>query len=163
MNNFRIGHGFDVHRFALEVTGGVQKLGGVSVPVQRKLLAHSDGDVVLHAVADAILGALGRGDIGEHFPDNDEAWAGADSAELLRSVWVQAKVAGYQLGNLDVTIVAETPKISPYKSAMKDIIAGVLGTDVSQVNIKATTTEQLGYIGRKEGVAAHAVVLLWQR
>ena len=160
MNDFRIGHGFDVHRFASDAAESMQKLGGVNVPVKYPLLAHSDGDVVLHAIADAILGALGKGDIGEHFPDSDDAWAGADSAELLRSVWVQAKVAGYQLGNLDVTIVAETPKISPHKAAMKDVIAHVLGADMNRINIKATTTERLGFVGRKEGIATHAVVLL---
>ncbi|WLD59661.1 2-C-methyl-D-erythritol 2,4-cyclodiphosphate synthase [Salinispirillum sp. LH 10-3-1] len=156
----RIGHGYDVHRFSDDETGGEQKLGGVAIPVTHRLLAHSDGDVVLHALADAVLGALGRGDIGEHFPDTDAAWSGADSAELLRTVWKFAEQAGFGLANLDLTIVAQAPKLSPYKAAMRERIAGLLGVTIDQVNVKATTTEKLGFVGRREGIATYAVVLL---
>ncbi|MCH8551609.1 MAG: 2-C-methyl-D-erythritol 2,4-cyclodiphosphate synthase [Natronospirillum sp.] len=160
MNDLRIGHGFDVHRFTDEQTAGVQKLGGVDVPVERTLLAHSDGDVVLHAIMDAVLGALALGDIGTHFPDTDPHWSGADSTVLLRQVWQQAKERGYGLVNLDVTVVAQTPKLQPYRSAMTDHLAAVLGAPTDSINVKATTTEKLGYIGRREGIATHAVVLL---
>lgn len=160
MNDLRIGHGFDVHRFAEEPTGGLQKLGGIDVPVERTLLAHSDGDVVLHALMDAILGALALGDIGTHFPDTDPQWSGVDSTELLRRVWQQATERGYGLVNLDVTVVAQTPKLLPYRSAMTEHITAVLGAPTDSVNVKATTTEKLGYIGRREGIATHAVVLL---
>ncbi|MFY0664189.1 MAG: 2-C-methyl-D-erythritol 2,4-cyclodiphosphate synthase [Natronospirillum sp.] len=158
--DLRIGHGYDVHRFADQETGGEQKLGGIAVPVSHRLLAHSDGDVVLHAIADAVLGALGLGDIGEHFPDTDATWAGADSADLLRKVWAQAQQAGFGLGNLDITIVAQAPKLSPYKAAMRERIAALLDCDVEYVNVKATTTEKLGFVGRREGIATYAVLLL---
>lgn len=159
----RIGQGYDVHRFSDSPTGGEQKLGGIAVPVSHQLLAHSDGDVVLHAIADAVLGALGAGDIGEHFPDTDAQWAGMDSADLLAQVWLKAVDAGYTLGNLDVTIVAQAPKISPFKPAMRQRIAQLLEAREDQVNVKATTTEQLGFVGRREGIATYAVVLLCPR
>ncbi|WP_198678783.1 2-C-methyl-D-erythritol 2,4-cyclodiphosphate synthase [Pseudidiomarina insulisalsae] len=153
----RIGHGFDVHKF-----GGDKELvlGGVTLPGEQGLIAHSDGDVILHAVADAMLGALARGDIGHHFPDTDAAFAGADSAELLSQVASLAWQDGYVVGNLDVTVVAQTPRLAPHISAMKERIAKVLDTPQNRVNVKATTTEQLGFVGRKEGIACHAVVLL---
>lgn len=163
MIDFRIGHGFDVHRFAEPETvpeDVMQRLGGLDVPVERPLLAHSDGDVVLHAIADAILGALGHGDIGDHFPDTDSRWAGADSRELLASIWRQAESGGYQLNNLDVTIIAQVPRLGAYKRPMADVIAGLLSSDQSRVNVKATTTEKLGFVGRKEGIAVQAVVTL---
>ncbi|TGG95142.1 2-C-methyl-D-erythritol 2,4-cyclodiphosphate synthase [Natronospirillum operosum] len=160
MTDLRIGHGYDVHRFATDPGPATQKLGGLDVPVDYPLLAHSDGDVVLHAICDAILGALALGDIGTHFPDTDARWAGADSTELLRQVWSQATASGYGLGNLDVTIVAQTPRLQGYKGPMAEHIAQVLGAQRHQVNVKATTTEKLGFVGRREGIATHAVVLL---
>ncbi len=163
MIDFRIGHGFDVHRFADAASpagGTTQRLGGLDVPVDHPLLAHSDGDVVLHAIVDAILGALGQGDIGDHFPDTDSRWAGADSQDLLNTVWQQARIAGYRLNNLDVTIVAQTPRLRDYKHPMAEVIARLMGSDRSRVNVKATTTERLGFVGRKEGIAVHAVVSL---
>lgn len=153
----RIGHGYDVHKF------GSNKpliLGGIEVAYEQGLIAHSDGDVVLHAVTDAVLGALGKGDIGHHFPDTDAAFAGADSAQLLAQVVQMAAQEGYALGNLDVTIVAQAPKLAPSIAAMRQRIAEVLRADVGQVNVKATTTEKLGFVGRKEGIACHAVVLM---
>ncbi|MGO1246272.1 MAG: 2-C-methyl-D-erythritol 2,4-cyclodiphosphate synthase [Oceanisphaera sp.] len=153
----RIGHGFDVHKF-----GGVGPciLAGVAVPYEQGLLAHSDGDVVLHALTDALLGAIGGGDIGTHFPDTDAAYKGADSRELLRQVVAMVKEAGFTLGNADVTVLAQAPKLSPFIHDMVANIAADLQADTSQINVKATTTEQLGFVGRKEGIAAEAVVLL---
>ncbi|WP_324254914.1 2-C-methyl-D-erythritol 2,4-cyclodiphosphate synthase [Fluctibacter halophilus] len=153
----RIGHGFDVHKFGGE---GPIVIGGVTIPYSQGLLAHSDGDVALHALCDALLGAMGLGDIGRHFPDTDPAFAGADSRDLLRQVISQVHQRGYQVGNLDLTIVAQAPKMAPHIDAMCQHIATDVGVDVSQVNVKATTTEKLGYTGRKEGIACHAVVLL---
>lgn len=153
----RIGHGYDVHKF------GSDKpliLGGVEIAYEQGLIAHSDGDVVLHAVTDAVLGALGKGDIGHHFPDTDAAFAGADSAQLLAQVVQMAAQEGYALGNLDVTIVAQAPKLAPSIAAMRQRIAEVLRADAGRVNVKATTTEKLGFVGRKEGIACHAVVLM---
>lgn len=153
----RIGHGYDVHKF------GSDKpliLGGVEVAYEQGLIAHSDGDVVLHAVTDAVLGALGKGDIGHHFPDTDATFAGADSAQLLAQVVQMAAQEGYALGNLDVTIVAQAPKLAPSIAAMRQRIAEVLRADAGRVNVKATTTEKLGFVGRKEGIACHAVVLM---
>lgn len=160
MIDLRMGHGYDVHRFADEATPGMQKLGGVEVPVSHPLVAHSDGDVVLHAVTDAILGALARGDIGDHFPDTDPRWARADSADLLRHVWMLAEETGYRLNNLDVTVVAETPRLKDYKGPMAERLAELLGSTRARVNVKATTTEALGFVGRREGIATHAVVTL---
>ncbi len=153
----RIGHGYDVHRFG---PGDALVLGGVRIPYERSLLAHSDGDVVVHAVCDALLGALGRGDIGQHFPDTEAMNAGIDSRRLLRQVaqWVQQ--AGWALGNLDVTIIAQAPRMAPHIAGMRDNLAADLSATVAQVNVKATTTESLGFTGRREGIAVHAVVLL---
>ena len=153
----RIGHGYDVHKFG---EGDHVVLGGVRIPHPQGLVAHSDGDVVLHALCDALLGACSLGDIGQHFPDTDDQYAGADSRELLRHVYALIKAKGYRLGNADITIVAQTPKMSPHNSAMRSHIADDLEADLSQINVKATTTEKLGFTGRKEGIATHAVVLL---
>ena len=154
---FRIGHGYDVHKF-----GGEKPLilGGVDVPHTTGLLAHSDGDVVLHALCDALLGAVSLGDIGHHFPDTDPAFAGADSGKLLRKVYSQVKQRGYVLGNTDITIVAQAPKMAPFIPSMQIQIAQLLEVEPSQINVKATTTEKLGFTGRKEGIATHAVALL---
>jgi 2-C-methyl-D-erythritol 2,4-cyclodiphosphate synthase len=154
---FRIGHGYDVHKF-----GGEKPLilGGVDVPHTTGLLAHSDGDVVLHALCDALLGAVSLGDIGHHFPDTDPAFAGADSGILLREVYSQVKQRGYVLGNTDITIVAQAPKMAPFIPSMQVQIAQLLEVEPSQINVKATTTEKLGFTGRKEGIATHAVALL---
>lgn len=153
----RIGHGYDVHKFGSDKP---LLLGGVEIPHGQGLIAHSDGDVVLHAVTDAVLGALAKGDIGHHFPDNDPKYAGADSAGLLALVVQLAAQEGYRLGNLDVTVVAQAPKLADFIQAMRKRIAEILRAEVSRVNVKATTTENLGFVGRKEGIACHAVVLL---
>ena len=153
----RIGHGYDVHRFG---PGDALVLGGVTIPHDRGLVAHSDGDVLIHAVCDALLGALGEGDIGRHFPDTDPANAGIDSRLLLRRVVDLMHGAGWVLGNLDATVVAQAPRMAPYISAMRDNLAADLAATVAQVNVKATTTETLGFTGRREGIAVHAVVLL---
>jgi 2-C-methyl-D-erythritol 2,4-cyclodiphosphate synthase len=153
----RIGHGFDVHAFG---PGDHVMIGGVRIPHSRGVIAHSDGDVALHALCDALLGAAGLGDIGGMFPDTDPRWAGADSRELLRQV--AARLAGRELrvSNADVTVVAQAPRLAPHVGEMRARIAADLGVELDRVNIKATTTEKLGYIGREEGLAAHAVVLL---
>ncbi|EED33487.1 2C-methyl-D-erythritol 2,4-cyclodiphosphate synthase [gamma proteobacterium NOR5-3] len=157
----RIGHGFDVHAFAPAGQGSAAiVLGGVSIPSDRSLLAHSDGDVVLHALCDALLGAIAAGDIGKHFPDTDPANAGIDSRELLRRCAVLVKEHGYVLGNADITIVAQAPRMAEHIVPMRENIAADLHADLDQVSVKATTTEHLGYVGRKEGIAVHAVVLL---
>ena len=153
----RIGHGYDVHRFG---PGAMLVLGGVRIPHEQGLVAHSDGDVVVHAVCDALLGALGRGDIGQHFPDTDEANAGIDSRLLLRQVSLWVREAGWSLGNLDVTIIAQAPRMAPHIGSMRENLADDLAAAVEQVNVKATTTETLGFTGRREGIAVHAVVLL---
>ncbi|EOD80602.1 2-C-methyl-D-erythritol 2,4-cyclodiphosphate synthase [Grimontia sp. AD028] len=153
----RIGHGFDVHKFGGE---GPVIIGGVKVPYEQGLVAHSDGDVALHAVCDALLGAIAAGDIGRHFPDTDAEWEGADSRFLLRDVYAKVKAKGYVIGNLDVTIMAQAPKMAPHIDAMCAAIAQDLETDVSNVNVKATTTERLGFTGRKEGIACEAVVII---
>lgn len=153
----RIGHGFDVHKFGGE---GPVIIGGVKVPYEQGLIAHSDGDVALHAVSDALLGAIAAGDIGRHFPDTDAKWEGADSRFLLRDVYAKVKAKGYVIGNLDVTIMAQAPKMAPYIDAMCAAIAEDLETDVSNINVKATTTERLGFTGRKEGIACEAVVII---
>ncbi|RJG39991.1 2-C-methyl-D-erythritol 2,4-cyclodiphosphate synthase [Motilimonas pumila] len=153
----RIGHGYDVHKFGGD---GPVIIGGVAVPYEQGLLAHSDGDVALHAITDAILGALALGDIGRHFPDNDASFKGIDSRILLRKAFELVTAKGYQLGNLDVTIIAQTPKMAPHIEDMRALIATDLAAEIDQVNVKATTTEKLGFAGRKEGIATHAVVLL---
>lgn len=153
----RIGQGFDVHQL---VEGRPCIIGGVTIPYEKGLLGHSDADVLLHAISDAILGALALGDIGKHFPDTDEAFKDADSLKLLERVWVLVKERGYKLGNIDSTIIAQRPKMLPYIPQMAEIIAKALEADISQVNVKATTTEQLGFAGRGEGIAAQSAVLL---
>lgn len=153
----RIGHGFDVHAFGGE---GPITLGGVKIEYTQGLLAHSDGDVVLHALADALLGALALGDIGHHFPDTDAAFKGIDSRILLRKVFAEVQSAGFAIGNVDITILAQAPKMAPHIGAMRQCIADDLGCALSQVNVKATTTEKLGFVGRKEGIAVEAVALL---
>lgn len=153
----RIGHGYDVHRL---VAGRKLIMGGVDIPWEKGLLGHSDADVLLHAIADGILGAIGAGDIGRHFPDTDPAFKGADSLKLLAHVMKLADERGYALGNLDATIIAQLPKMAPHIQAMRENIAGILHADISQVNVKATTEEGLGFSGAGEGIAAHAVVLL---
>lgn len=153
----RIGHGFDVHKFGGE---GPIVLAGVKIPFEQGFIAHSDGDVAIHALCDAILGALCLADIGNHFPDTDSDYENIDSRILLRHVVGLMQNKGYQLGNADITIVAQAPKIAPHLLAMREILASDLAADIDQVNVKATTTEKLGYVGRKEGIATHAVVLL---
>ncbi|USD65672.1 2-C-methyl-D-erythritol 2,4-cyclodiphosphate synthase [Vibrio sp. SCSIO 43136] len=153
----RIGHGFDVHKFGGE---GPVIIGGVAIPYEQGLIAHSDGDVALHALSDALLGAIAAGDIGRHFPDTDDKWKGADSRALLRDVYRRVKEAGYVIGNVDVTIMAQAPKMAPHIQAMCTAIAEDLETDLGNVNVKATTTERLGFTGRKEGIACEAVALI---
>ena len=153
----RIGHGFDVHAFG---GPGPVTLGGVKIDYAQGLLAHSDGDVVLHALSDALLGAVALGDIGHHFPDTDDAFKGIDSRILLRKVFADVSGAGYKVGNVDITVMAQAPKMAPHIDAMRRCIADDLDADMSQINVKATTTEKLGFVGRKEGIAAEAVVLL---
>jgi 2-C-methyl-D-erythritol 2,4-cyclodiphosphate synthase len=153
----KIGHGYDVHQL---VEGRKLILGGIEIEHSKGLLGHSDADVLLHAVCDAVLGALGLGDIGKHFPDTDTAYAGADSRNLLRHVVKLMAERNYSLGNLDVTIAAQQPKLAPYLASMKDNIAADFNAQSDQINIKATTTEKLGFVGREEGIEAHAVVLL---
>ncbi|EMI4402917.1 TPA: 2-C-methyl-D-erythritol 2,4-cyclodiphosphate synthase [Vibrio parahaemolyticus] len=156
----RIGHGFDVHKFGGE---GPVIIGGVAIPYEQGLIAHSDGDVALHALTDALLGAIAAGDIGRHFPDTDDKWKGANSRELLKNVYRRVKEQGYRLGNADVTIMAQAPKMAPHIDAMCAAIAEDLETDISNINVKATTTERLGFTGRKEGIATEAVVLLFKQ
>ncbi len=155
--NIRIGHGFDVHKF-----GGNKPLmlGGVEVPYEMGLIAHSDGDVVLHAISDAILGALALGDIGKHFPDTDSEFEGADSRVLLRHCYQLAQQKGFVLGNLDVTVIAQVPKMLPHIQAIREVLAQDLVSDIDNINVKATTTEKLGFTGRKEGIAVEAVALM---
>lgn len=156
----RIGHGFDVHRFG---PGDHLMIGGVKLPFEYGFVAHSDGDVLLHAICDALLGACALGDIGYHFPDTDAAFKGADSRNLLRQVSTLIEQAGWQLANLDATLMAQAPKMAPYIGDMRRVIAEDLGARLDQVSVKATTTERLGFTGRGEGIAAEAVVLLVPR
>jgi len=153
----RIGHGFDVHKFG---GTGPLMLGGVAIPFEQGFVAHSDGDVAIHALCDAILGALCLADIGNHFPDTDGQYENIDSRILLRHVVKLMIAKGYQLGNADITIVAQAPKIAPHLLAMRQCLSSDLNCLLDQVNVKATTTEKLGYVGRKEGVSVHSVVLL---
>lgn len=157
MNMFRVGQGYDVHAFA---EGRKLILGGIEIPHERGLLGHSDADVLLHTITDAALGAIGEGDIGRHFPDTDPEWKDADSAKLLQYIWKIVEDKGYVLGNVDATIMAQRPKMAPYIEPMRNRIAELLNADVSQVNVKATTTEKLGFVGREEGIAALATILL---
>lgn len=158
-NMIRIGQGFDVHQLT---EGRPCIIGGVTIPFEKGLLGHSDADVLLHAVSDAILGALALGDIGKHFPDTDSAYKDADSVKLLEHVWKLAREAGYRLGNLDATIIAQRPKMAPYIPEMVRVLAASLEAEEGQINVKATTTEKLGFAGREEGIAAQAVVCLLQ-
>ena len=157
MTKIRIGLGFDVHVFG---EGDHVMLGGVRVPHGRGVLAHSDGDVVLHALCDAILGALALGDIGRHFPPSDPLWKGADSRSFLRHCNGLVRARGWRVGNCDITVICERPKVGPHAQAMRDCIARDLGIAVDAVSVKATTTETLGFTGRGEGIAAQAVCLL---
>ena len=153
----KIGHGYDVHRL---VAGRPLILGGVQIDHHQGLLGHSDADVLLHAVCDAVIGALGLGDIGQHFPDTDAQYAGADSRVLLRHVVSLMRQQHYNVGNLDITVAAQQPKLAPHLTTMKSHLAADFGCEEAQLNIKATTTEKLGVVGREEGIEAHAVVLL---
>ena len=153
----RIGHGYDVHRFC---DGEFVTLGGVQIAHKFGLLAHSDGDVLLHALSDALLGAAALGDIGKHFPDTDPQFKGADSRVLLRHVLGLVKAKGWKVGNVDATIVAQAPKMAPHIDTMRQRIAEDLQVELDQVNVKATTEEKLGFTGREEGIAVHAVALL---
>jgi len=153
----RVGHGYDVHAFA---DGSHITLGGVSIPHSKTLLAHSDGDVLIHALCDALLGAAGLGDIGKHFPDSDPAYKNIDSRMLLRTVVESLANKGWVLGNADMTIVAQAPKMAPYLNAMVENLVADCGADAGSINIKATTTERLGFAGREEGIACYAVVLI---
>ncbi len=153
----RIGHGYDVHRFG---EGDHVVIGGVSIPWEQGLQAHSDGDVLIHALCDALLGAMALGDIGRHFPDTDPANADIDSRVLLRRVFELVRQGGYALGNADLTVVAQVPRMAPHIETMREHLAADLEVEASRVNVKATTTEELGFTGRREGIAAHAVVLL---
>lgn len=154
----RIGHGFDAHRFTDDKDAVI--IGGVSIPYQQGLEAHSDGDVLIHALCDALLGAAALGDIGQHFPDTDPDNAGIDSRILLRHIVALLKDKGYTLSNTDITIIAQAPKMAPHIPAMRSVIADDLQVALDRVNIKATTTEKMGYTGRGEGISTHAVVLL---
>ncbi len=156
----RIGHGYDVHQL---VEGRKLILGGVDIPYEKGLLGHSDADVLLHAISDAILGAVAEGDIGKHFPDSDPAYKGISSIKLLRHVMSLADTRGYRIGNVDATIVAQRPKLAPYIQEMRANIADALGCETNRVNVKATTTEQLGFAGRGEGIASYAVALIEEK
>ncbi|ETP69705.1 2-C-methyl-D-erythritol 2,4-cyclodiphosphate synthase [Planococcus glaciei CHR43] len=156
----RIGQGYDVHQLA---EGRPFILGGIEIPHDRGLLGHSDADVLLHTITDAALGAIGGGDIGKHFPDTDPEFKDADSRKLLTHIWQYVKEQGYELGNVDCTVIAQKPKLAPYIEQMRESIATLLEADISQVNVKATTSEHLGFTGREEGIAALAVILLVER
>jgi len=157
MKRPRIGHGFDAHQLA---EGYELVLGGVPIPYARGLAGHSDGDVLLHAIAGALLGALGLGDLGAHFPSSDPRWKGAASAAFVRHALGLARERGYALGNLDATVIAERPRLASHQAAMRSAVAELLGASEADVNVKLTSTDSLGAIGRGEGIAAHAVVLL---
>ena len=153
----RIGHGYDVHRFG---PGDKLMLGGVTIPYKHSFVAHSDGDVLIHALIDSLLGAAALGDIGQHFPDTDSRWQGANSRQLLLAVVAMITGKGYKLANTDITIVAQEPKMLPHLDKMRLNLSSDIGCSIDQINIKATTTEELGFAGRKEGIACHSVALL---
>jgi 2-C-methyl-D-erythritol 2,4-cyclodiphosphate synthase len=153
----RIGQGFDVHQL---VEDRPLIIGGIKIPYEKGLLGHSDADVLLHVITDALLGAIGEGDLGKHFPDTDQAFKDADSKELLKYSWKIAKEKGYMLGNVDATIIAQRPKMAPHIESMRVAISELLEAELDQVNVKATTTEKLGFTGRGEGIAAQAVILI---
>ncbi len=157
---FRIGQGFDVHQLT---EGRPLIIGGIEIPYEKGLIGHSDADVLLHTVADACLGAIGEGDIGRHFPDTDAAFKNADSAKLLEDVWNLVKEKGYELVNADCTIIAQRPKMAPYIGQMRERIAQLLEADITLINVKATTTEKLGFTGRGEGIASQVAVLLQKK
>lgn len=157
MSSYRIGQGFDVHAFA---PNRKLILGGVEIPFERGLMGHSDADVLLHAIIDALLGAAGLGDIGRLFPDTDDRWKGVDSRHLLRDVTARMRALNWHVGNVDATVIAQAPRIAPYSQAMQENIAADLGIRTSCVNIKGKTTEHLGFCGRGEGIAAQAVTLI---
>ncbi|MFL2856320.1 MAG: 2-C-methyl-D-erythritol 2,4-cyclodiphosphate synthase [Pseudohongiellaceae bacterium] len=160
-DTLRIGHGIDVHKFAESYLDDKPlKLAGLTIPDNYSLLAHSDGDVVLHAICDAILGACAAGDIGQHFPNTDEQFANADSSQLLEQVLQIANKNQMQIINLDVTVIAQVPILAPYRQEMVASLCVLLSLDSDRVNLKATTTERLGYIGREEGIACHAIILM---
>ncbi len=154
---FRIGHGFDVHR--LESGEGVT-LGGVFIACPYKVIAHSDGDVIIHALCDALLGAMGGGDIGKLFPDTEEKYRGIAGQRLLADVMTRVRAAGFRVGNADLTLIAQVPRVASYTAAMCQLLAAELGISIDLINVKATTNEGMGHIGRAEGIAAHAIVLL---
>lgn len=156
----RIGHGYDAHRFAEPQDNRPLVLGGINIPHDRGLLAHSDGDALIHALCDALLGALGKGDIGRHFPDNDDNYKNVDSGVLLKVVMDMVQADGWRLINADLTILAQAPRMAPYIENMRKRLADLLNADTDCVNVKASTTEGMGFVGRREGVETHAVVLL---
>lgn len=156
----RVGQGFDVHKFE---EGRPLIIGGITIPHERGLAGHSDADVLLHTITDAALGAIAEGDIGRHFPDTDQAYFNADSAVLLEKIWALVDERGYRLGNIDCTIIAERPKMSPHIETIRARVAELLQADISQVNVKATTSEKLGFTGREEGIAAMATILLQKK
>ncbi|WP_228547566.1 2-C-methyl-D-erythritol 2,4-cyclodiphosphate synthase [Filobacillus milosensis] len=156
----RIGQGFDVHQL---VEGRPCIIGGVEIPYDKGLLGHSDADVLLHTIADAALGAIGEGDIGKHFPDTDSAFKDFDSKQLLQEVWEMVESKGFELGNVDCTVIAQAPKMAPYIDDIRQQVAKLLKADLSQVNVKATTTEKLGFTGRKEGIASQATILIQRK
>lgn len=153
----RIGHGYDAHRFT---AGGRLMLGGVEVPFDKSLAAHSDGDVIIHAICDALLGAAALGDIGKHFPDSDPELKGVDSRILLRGVTAKLRELHLSIANVDATVIAQRPRLSPHFERMRECLAADMGIDIGQINLKGTTTEGMGFAGREEGIEAHAVVLL---
>lgn len=159
-DSYRIGHGFDVHRFK---DGDHIMLGGVKIPHTHGFEAHSDGDVLIHSVCDALLGAIAAGDIGQHFPDTDAAYRNINSRLLLGKVYKMVEADGYVVGNMDVTVIAQAPRLAAYTASIRENLAADLNISINQINIKATTTEKLGYLGREEGVAVHSVVLLVNR
>ena len=156
----RVGQGFDVHKFE---KGRPLIIGGIMIPHDKGLVGHSDADVLLHTITDAALGAIGEGDIGRHFPDTDASFKDADSAVLLEEIWELVTERGYKLGNIDCTVIAERPKFSPHIQAIQARVAELLQADISQVNVKATTSEKLGFTGREEGIAAMATILLLKK
>ncbi len=157
MNNIRIGYGYDVHKFSEDRK---LVLGGIEIPFEKGLLGHSDADVLLHAITDAILGALALGDIGSHFPDDDPKYEGADSVELLKHCYRLVKEKGYVIGNMDATVIAERPKLQPYINSMREQVSKIIETEVGNISIKATTSEKMGFAGREEGIIAQCTVLL---
>ncbi|MCB1648067.1 MAG: 2-C-methyl-D-erythritol 2,4-cyclodiphosphate synthase [Pseudomonadales bacterium] len=162
-NRIRTGHGYDAHRFADTLLPGKPLvLGGVTIPYERSLLAHSDGDALVHALCDALLGALARGDIGRHFPDTDAAFSNIDSMELLTQVCAFLREAQWKIGNVDLTILAQAPKMAPHIPAMCARLAKGMGITPEQVNVKASTTEGMGFVGRREGIETYAVVLIYR-